>query len=139
MTTIIAPSDTVSLQAQQSALSITGWGETISEKGFLAREKALKVFFFRLLSNFHPGTFCFKVAWCIFHPNSLYSWNNLLPRTLCSLEYLGVKMDFYLCICYNFSHTKFRKQIKGQLISNCPFGVIVWTKIPTKNFPGFLP
>jgi hypothetical protein len=22
---------------------------------------------------------------------------------------------------------------KGQLISKCPFGVIVWTKIPTKN------
>ena len=28
---------------------------------------------------------------------------------------------------------------KGQLISKCPFGVIVWTKIPTKSFPGFLP
>ena len=28
---------------------------------------------------------------------------------------------------------------KGQLISKCPFGVIVWTKIPTKNFPVFLP
>ena len=28
---------------------------------------------------------------------------------------------------------------KGQLISKCPLGVIVWTEIPTKNFPGFLP
>ena len=28
---------------------------------------------------------------------------------------------------------------KGQLISNCLFGVILWTKIPTKKFPGFLP
>ena len=28
---------------------------------------------------------------------------------------------------------------KGQLISKCPFSVIVWTKIPTKFFPGFLP
>ena len=28
---------------------------------------------------------------------------------------------------------------KGQLISKCPFGVIVWTKIPMKIFPGFLP
>ena len=27
---------------------------------------------------------------------------------------------------------------KGQLISKCPFGVIVWTKTPTKFFPGFL-
>ena len=28
---------------------------------------------------------------------------------------------------------------RGQLISKCPFGVIVWTKIPTKKFPRFLP
>ena len=27
---------------------------------------------------------------------------------------------------------------KGQLISKCPFGVIIWTKIPMKFFPGFL-
>ena len=32
-----------------------------------------------------------------------------------------------------------RQHVKGQLISKFPFGVIVWTKIPTKNFPGFLP
>ena len=24
--------------------------------------------------------------------------------------------------------------VKGQLISKCPFGVIVWTKIPTKKY-----
>ena len=28
---------------------------------------------------------------------------------------------------------------KGQLNSKCPFGIIVWTKIPTKFFPGYLP
>ena len=28
--------------------------------------------------------------------------------------------------------------IKGQLISKCPFGVLIRTKIPTKQFPGFL-
>ena len=28
---------------------------------------------------------------------------------------------------------------KGQLISKCPFGVIVWTQIPTNFFSGFLP
>ena len=32
-----------------------------------------------------------------------------------------------------------KSPIKGLLISKCPFGVIVWTKIPTKFFPGFLP
>ena len=29
--------------------------------------------------------------------------------------------------------------IKGQLISKCPFGVIIWTKIPTKNLTNFCP
>ena len=29
--------------------------------------------------------------------------------------------------------------VKGQLISKCPFGVIVWTKIPTKLFLDFCP
>jgi hypothetical protein len=28
-------------------------------------------------------------------------------------------------------------QLKGQLISKCPFGVIVSTKIPTKKFDNF--
>ena len=28
---------------------------------------------------------------------------------------------------------------KGQLISKCPSGVIVWTKIPTKKFDNFCP
>ena len=28
---------------------------------------------------------------------------------------------------------------KGQLISKCHFGVIVWNKKTTKLFPGFLP
>ena len=27
--------------------------------------------------------------------------------------------------------------LKGQLISKCPFGIIVWTKIPTKLFLDF--
>ena len=29
--------------------------------------------------------------------------------------------------------------LKGQLISKCPFGIIVWTKIPTKLFLDFCP
>ena len=36
--------------------------------------------------------------------------------------------------------TTFFKNIpKGQLISKCPIGVIVWTKIPTNFFTVFLP
>ena len=29
--------------------------------------------------------------------------------------------------------------VKGQLISKCPFGVIVWTKLATKKFDNFCP
>ena len=32
-----------------------------------------------------------------------------------------------------------RTWAKGQLISKCPFGVIVWTKISTKKFDKFCP
>ena len=32
-----------------------------------------------------------------------------------------------------------RVHAKGQMISKCPFGVIVWTIIPMKFFPRFLP
>ena len=31
------------------------------------------------------------------------------------------------------------KAPKGQLISKCPFGIIVWTKIPTELFLDFCP
>ena len=34
---------------------------------------------------------------------------------------------------------KLYKFTKGQLISKCSLGVIVWTKIPTKKLPRFLP
>ena len=28
---------------------------------------------------------------------------------------------------------------KGQIISECPYEIIVWTKIPMKKYPRFLP
>ena len=34
---------------------------------------------------------------------------------------------------------EYERLAKGQLISKCLYGVIVWTKTPTKFFPGFLP
>ena len=33
----------------------------------------------------------------------------------------------------------FASRAKGQLISKCPLGVIVWTKIPTKKLTNFCP
>ena len=47
--------------------------------------------------------------------------------------YIGLSSFTYKC------YIKDKDKDKGQLISKCPCGVIVWTKIPTKFFPGFLP
>ena len=35
--------------------------------------------------------------------------------------------------------TEICRNFKGQLISKCPFGLIVWTKIPKKKFDKFCP
>ena len=51
--------------------------------------------------------------------------------------FTGLKM---FCAGPNFlSQPKNLTAFKGQLISKCLFGVIVWTKIPTKKLPRFLP
>ena len=44
-----------------------------------------------------------------------------------------------LTAAHSGSIWKFAMQAKGQLISECLLGFIVWTKIPTKKFPRFLP
>ena len=48
---------------------------------------------------------------------------------------LKVEMLNALLIIYKQSDSI----IKGQFISKCPFGVIVWTKIPTNKFEKFFP
>ena len=54
----------------------------------------------------------------------------ILDRWLKMRKYLGLLMLFSACI-----HVRhFLLLSKGQLISKCPLGVIVLTKIPTKIF-----
>ena len=43
----------------------------------------------------------------------------------------------YSCLLSAFQSPK--SKTKGQLISKCPFGIIVWTKMPTKLFLDFCP
>ena len=44
------------------------------------------------------------------------------------------------CAGPNFlSQSKTLTAFKGQIISECPYEIIVWTKIPTKKLPRFLP
>ena len=45
-------------------------------------------------------------------------------------------------IIFVFSYPNFLSLFdddKGQIISECPYEIIVWTKIPTKKLPRFLP
>ena len=57
-------------------------------------------------------------------------------------QYIG-KSDHLLALWIVLEKNPWRKwkflDVKGQLISKCPFGVIVWTKIPTKNLANFCP
>ena len=56
----------------------------------------------------------------------------------CLVSFKGLPITLY-----TINHTCCGSEIchstKGQLISKCPFGIIVWTKIPTKLFVDFCP
>ena len=54
------------------------------------------------------------------------------------MMHLLLNGDLY-CLMANAKLLNISAAVKGQLISNCPFGVIVWTKIPTKKFDNFCP
>ena len=49
------------------------------------------------------------------------------------------KVYAFLACCYHTELRLFFHLSKGQLISKCPIGVIVSTKIPTKKFDNFCP
>ena len=49
------------------------------------------------------------------------------------------KIDIDIIRSAHLQLFKFSTLPKGQIISKCLYGVIVWTKKPTKFFPGFLP
>ena len=52
----------------------------------------------------------------------------------------GNNMSFLLSGIPSIMSTRGVRPVgKGQLISKCPFGIIVWTKIPTKLFLDFCP
>ena len=51
-------------------------------------------------------------------------------------NYSGI---FYFNFWSQFLITRKLLPCKGQLISKCPFGFIVWTKLPTKLFLNFCP
>ena len=84
-------------------------------------------------------------------PKKLDVWNQNKSSTTCQSKVLISSIYFkteqvYLVIEIalknNTTAHVFECDIdngKGQLISKCPFGVIIWTKIPTKKFNKFLP
>ena len=55
------------------------------------------------------------------------------------IEVILVNETFYPSVNITLQITFTESLIKGQLISKCPFGVIVSTKIQTKKFDNFCP
>jgi hypothetical protein len=62
-----------------------------------------------------------------------------IQKKILKLKYATFEGGFSM---FSWAKKTFKKNsvdAKGQLISKCPFGVIVWTKIPTKNLTNFCP
>ena len=84
-----------------------------------------------------------------------FIWLHSFDKTWPSLQKINLYFAKYSCKClstwYYFTFFDFRHFIsfyeksenssvtKCQLILKCPFGIIVWTKIPTKLFLDFCP
>ena len=69
--------------------------------------------------------------YCVPHAISRISWH-----LFCILDAIFLRRSQKGSVGFR---SNFFVDIKGQLISKCPFGVIVWTKIPTKFFQDFCP
>ena len=75
------------------------------------------------------------------HMSVLMRKPELVKRYCCTLHILEASLDLIndekhvRLIFETFKSTT----SKGQLISKCPFGVIDWTKIPTKHLTNFCP
>ena len=80
-------------------------------------------------------------------------YSRVFQKIVCSTRYIQsdtyespeIKVSIFITgileeiLIGKVEHQRARELTKGQLISKCPFGVIVWAKIPTKFFPRFLP
>ena len=86
----------------------------------------------RFLANAGPNlirrgsTIRFDLFCLINYYEQVINWLFVKPFRHLTWRLPGVFLPFY-------------KFYKGQLISKCPFGVIVWTKISTKKFDKFCP
>ena len=64
-------------------------------------------------------------------------WRDFLWSFIC---FFSVFFELLTTFFHNKRNPNLFYQItKGQLISKCPLGVIVWTKIPMKNMTNFCP
>ena len=66
-----------------------------------------------------------------------YVWSEIYLHTYMNFGEKSTITHTYTPPFQEFSYTY--TVTKGQLISRCSFGVIVWTKIPTKNLTNFCP
>ena len=79
----------------------------------------LVTFFCLVIPTYYPLGLRFQIVWLMHN----------------GLEY-SIKGDL---VSFNFYAPRFFSTAKGQLISKCPYSVIIWTKIPTKLFKDFCP
>ena len=75
---------------------------------------------------------------CRHSKKTFWLWNSRRKKQL-TAEFSGLKFSVGSPTFYPFSDLILKYGPKGQLFSKCPFGVFVWSKIPTKEFYKFLP
>ena len=68
-----------------------------------------------------------------------YCQNNFFQIPICYRGVFRILILWVLFKDFYLAPAIFSYSTKGKLISKCPFGFIVWTKIPTIFFPEFLP
>ena len=90
-------------------------------------------------SNYQNGRANWKIIEIYGHVNFRYSDFRELRRPK---KFWKKSLKFFWLLiwknCFKFC-CLLKISDKGQMISKCLFGVIVWTKKPTNFFPGFLP
>ena len=81
----------------------------------------------------------FEIIFCLAILAGTYSFSDTCQLLLSMYRRLFILRAYIFP--FEVFEFKYRKvaSTKGQLISKCPFGFIVWTKLPTKIFLNFCP
>ena len=94
----------------------------------------------------HPSIFHLQHHWMLYRQKRFqqYTFYSLCKIHTCSTSPLHNFLPYHswidsMLLSRLENIETLQIHAKGQLISKCPFGVIVWTKIPMKNLTNFCP